>query len=383
MRILLVTHFYPGHGGGIERVAEQLARRMTAMGHDLTWAASDVDPSATASAGRALPMRCFNGIERLTGFPYPLWSPGSLRQLARAVHQADAVHVHDAIYAGSLAAAWLARRYRKPLVVTQHIGEVPLPPHLRPLLGLANRLGAWAVLKRASGVAFISPAVRQVFERLTGPQPTYAYVPNGVDTSIFHATHAPRAELKAALGLDPAHPLMLFVGRFVPKKRLPIVREMAACRPGWQWCVIGQGPEQPAHWGLANVHVPGALAQTRVADYCRAADLLVLPSEGEGFPLVVQEAMACGLPACITPAVASGATLPADCWLPLPEVTGDRAATVAAGLRAIDAWLAQPATLLAQQRARCAAYAADTWDWSRAVQQHLAMLNPIAAAEAR
>ena len=380
MRILLVTHFYPAHGGGVERVAEQLARHMRAQGHELTWAAGDNDPPPAADIAAALPMRAFNAVERLTGFPYPFWSPGSLRRLARQVQVSDAVHVHDAIYLGSLVAAWLAGRHRKPLIVTQHIGEVPLPRWLQPALALANRMGAWQVLRRARGVAFISPLVQAYFERLTGASVRHRHVPNGVDTAVFHPSAQPRATLKAALGLDPARPLLLFVGRFAPKKRLPLLRVLAEhAPPDWQWLVVGQGAEDPRSWGLANLSVREPMPHPALADHYRAADLLVLPSHGEGFPLVVQEAMACGLPAAITAEVAAGGQLPECLWVRLPEQPADFAV---AGTTALQVALAVSPTADRARRDACAAHAAASWNWGPAAAAHLRWLANEPAASA-
>lgn len=368
MRIVLVSHFYPAHGGGVEKVAAQLAARMAVDGAEVVWCASDTDAPPELAGVRCEPMASFNGIERFSGFPYPLWGLRSLMRLAHLVRAADAVHVHDCIYAGSLIAAWLGRRHRKRLVVTQHIGHVPLPAVLRPVLGCANRIGASRVLRRADGVGFISPAVRRYFEGLTGTSPRFHYVANGVDPEIFHPGGGEPHLARAALGLDPDRPLMLFVGRFVAKKRLPLVREMALLRPHWQWCVIGHGPEQLQVAGLPNVRVLPPMAQVDLATWYRAADLLVLPSEGEGFPLVVQEAMACGLPACITAEVAAGARMPRELWVELPEAPGE---TGRRGVAAIEAWLAKPhPERLARGRA-CAEYAAHAWRWEAAARAHL------------
>jgi len=370
MDIVLVTPFYPAHGGGVEKVAAQLAAGMVAAGHSVRWFASDCDAPPEWPGVHCEPMPSFNGVERWSGFPWPVWSPPALRRLARAVRQADAVHVHDAIYASSMAAAALARWYLKPLVVTQHIGAVPLPPLLRPLLALANRVGARLVLRAADAVAFISPAVRRYFESITGPDRRFHDVPNGVDASLFSPGPCGPAQQRALLGFDPHRPLLLFVGRWVPKKRLPLLREMAQARPDWQWCVIGQGPEQPAAWGLPNVRVLSPLPHDELVAYYRAADLLVLPSEGEGFPLVVQEAMACGLPACITADVAAGAVMPAALWLELPEAEAP-GATAALGVAAMAAWLSGPEDPRSVQRAACAQHAAGAWRWEQATQSHL------------
>jgi glycosyltransferase involved in cell wall biosynthesis len=371
MRIVLVTTFYPSHGGGIEKVAAQLAQRLAAGGHALVWCASDTDSPPILPGVQCLPMRSFNAVERLSGFPYPLWSPRALAQLSQQVRNSDAVHVHDAIYAGSLVAAWLARRHGKRLVVTQHIGTVPLPLPLRPMLGIANRLGARRVLLPAAGVAFISPAVRRYFESLLGAQAHFHDVPNGVDPSVFHPTADGAARTRIALDFEPGRPLMLFVGRFVAKKRLHLLREMAQARPDWQWCVIGRGPERPRDWGLPQVRVLAPMDQPQLADYYRAADLLVLPSHGEGFPLVVQEAMACGLPACITADVAAGSAMPHALWLQLPQAPGQ---TAALGVAVIDNWLAQDPAVRLQQRQDCAAFARQAWSWDTAAHTHAGWL---------
>jgi glycosyltransferase involved in cell wall biosynthesis len=370
MRLVLVTHFFPSHGGGIELVAAQIARRLAAEGHSVVWCASDVDPVPEIPGVESRPMRSLNLVERISGFPYPLWSPAALRQLAREIRAADAVHVHDAIYAGSLVAAWLARRADRRLVVTQHIATVPLPTLLRPVFSFANRAAAAAVLARADSVAFISPEVRRHFEGVIGERSGFGYVPNGVDAAVFHPPAGDRESLKETLGFDPRRPLLLFVGRFVAKKRLSFVRALAVRRADWQWCVVGQGPENPAAWALPNVAVPGPMSPQRLATLYQAADLLVLPSVGEGFPLVVQEAMACGLVPCIRAEVAAGAGLPDRLSVRLPPDGTPAVEECDLAERAIEQALERPPLELTLWRDEIASHARSHWSWDASARWH-------------
>src|SRR4051794_4952066 len=109
MTILVVTHYYSTHAGGIEIVAGSLAAQLGSS-HDIVWVASDCDPAPALTARvRLLPMRTINVVERLTGLPFPLWGPQSLVHLWRAVGLADVLHMHDIAYFGNWAAFVFAR----------------------------------------------------------------------------------------------------------------------------------------------------------------------------------------------------------------------------------------------------------------------------------
>jgi len=297
-RLLMVTHFFASHGGGIERVAGHLSRALAAAGHALGWSASSSDPAPDDAGVTALPLPCVNPTERLTGLPMPVPTPRGLAMLARAARAADAVIVHDALYVTSIAALIAARRAGRPVVLVQHIAELDFAnPVMRAIMRTAAALVVRPMLRAADQVVFISAAVRDAFAEVPmrrAPELLF----NGVDTATFHPVPAEGEgeRVRRELELPVTGPLVTFVGRFVAKKGLAVVRECAARRPDLTFVLAGGGPIDPRRWGLANVHVVGPLAPAGVAALLRQSAMLLLPSLGEGYPLVVQEAMACGLP---------------------------------------------------------------------------------------
>jgi glycosyltransferase involved in cell wall biosynthesis len=180
--------------------------------------------------------------------------------------------------------------------------------------------------------------------------------------------------LRERLGLSADRPVLLFVGRFVEKKGLRLLHELATGLPQCEWVFIGWGPEDPASWGLSHVRCPGSLPQRAIADYYRAADLLVLPSVGEGFPLVVQEAMACGLPAAISTETAAGAPEAARllwCLDLHPKVWHQALANFEAAGDQLDQW-----------RQMVADYAQRHWDWDVCVDGYLALFQSLVSSAA-
>lgn len=287
MRVLTVSHFYESHGGGIERVAGRLCREFARAGVDAVWSASAADPAPDGVA--TVPLACVNPSERLTGLPMPLPGPGAIRTLTREIRGSDAVVVHDALYATSILALVLAKACGKRVILVQHIAGIPFASRaLRFVMRIANFLVTRPMLWAADERVFISDTVRR---ELLGSPPRLAsqLLFNGVDGTIFHPAKADAAEARG-------NRTILFVGRYVEKKGLAVLRALAAARPDLNVLMAGSGPIKPASWRLSNVRDLGPQSPEALADLYRSADLLLLASVGEGYPLVMQEAMACGLP---------------------------------------------------------------------------------------
>lgn len=292
MRFLTVTHFFESHGGGIERVAAQICRHLSAQGHAASWAASAGDALLDDGGVDAIPLPCINPTEALTGLPMPIPGPRGTARLWSAVKGADVVIVHDALYCTSILAMVFAKLQRKPVILIQHVAEIAFASAaMRRVMALANRLVTRPMLRSADQVVFISDTVRQFFASARMKRPPLLQF-NGVDTAIFHPGEAERA----AFGLPEQGPLVAFVGRFVEKKGLSILQAVARRCPQVSFALAGAGPIDPRKWDLPNVHLLGSLPPERIAALFRSADMLLLPSVGEGYPLVIQEAMATGLP---------------------------------------------------------------------------------------
>jgi glycosyltransferase involved in cell wall biosynthesis len=374
-RVTLVTHYYPAHRGGVERIAGQLAERLAAAGvAEIEWHASDCDAAPPPAARlRSAPARSWNGIERALGVPYPVWSTGALRRLSRACASADVVHLHDCLYFPNVVAFLAARRAGRPVLVTQHIGHVPYRnPLLRGLHGAANHvLGRW-LLGSADQVVFESASVQEYFTRFVRFRSPPLLVPNGVDTGRFvPATREARRALRTQLGLPQERPLLLFLGRFVEKKGLPILRELAQHLPQAHWLFAGWGALDPSAWRLANVSVVHSPTTDELRSLYAAADLLVLPSVGEGVPLSVQEAMACGTPALVGEETAAG--IPQSAEVLPREPVGDA--------DSVRRWAARIETLLAsveELRPRVAAFAREQWSWERCARLYARALQDLA-----
>ncbi|MFT3829755.1 MAG: glycosyltransferase family 4 protein [Opitutaceae bacterium] len=311
MKILMVSNYFSNHGGGIEIVAGNLAATLTKMGCNVTWSAFS-SGLPTASPARILPLQGSNMMEKRTGIPYPILSSSSIRRLREEVAASDIVHLHDCIYESSRVAARHARKLGKPVIITQHIGALPFKGlHHKLLYRMAENFFTQPMLRRASKVVFISENVRTYYRACFIREKQAETIFNGLDSSLFRFG-ADRTADRTALRLPADARISLFVGRFVEKKGLERIQALARQDPQVQWILIGRGPIDPSAWKLPNVRVVGQVPQPEIARWLNAADLFTLLSTGEGFPLVVQEALACGCPAFVSDEIATACPLIRD-----------------------------------------------------------------------
>lgn len=134
-----------------------------------------------------------------------------------------------------------------------------------------------------------------------------AVVLTPIDTVGFRV--ADRIEACRTAGLPPARRYLLFVGRLADgvKRVGALIRMFGTLvdrHADADLVIAGDGPDGPMLRRLAEAHAPGRIhfvgwiaGTERLAALYNAAECLVLPSMREGFPTVVGEALACGLPA--------------------------------------------------------------------------------------
>lgn len=154
-----------------------------------------------------------------------------------------------------------------------------------------------------------------------GAKPERVFVvPHVVDTDYFAAEsrrlQPQRTSLRAGWGLENSSTVFLFAGKFIPKKRpLDFVDAIAMANSNGariEGLMIGDGPlrevcEERVRCQNLPVKFTGFLNQTQITRAYVAADFLVLPSDGgETWGLVVNEAMACGLPCLVSDRVGCG-----------------------------------------------------------------------------
>lgn len=300
MRILEVSNFMPPHPGGIEVMVDTLFQGLRQRGHDVRWIAG-ATPAAPGVSGPQVRVPAWNWLERNLHVPMPVWAPSGWRQLHALIREVDVVHAHDCLYLSSSVAAALCRVHRKPLLITQHVGEVPYGGVLDTVQGVAYRTLGRAVLTSADEVVTYSPHVQAYFARV-GVRRPLRLIPLGFEPRFQPLPESERPRVRASFGLPPTGPLVLFAARLVPKKGVDLVirvqQRLAA--EGVRLVVAGDGPLAPDIAGLPGTLHLRQVEHARMHELYAAADVLLLPSRGEGLPLTLQEGMLTGLPAVVS-----------------------------------------------------------------------------------
>jgi glycosyltransferase involved in cell wall biosynthesis len=323
VRICIVARIVPAHGiGGMQDHTADLARGLVAAGNEVEL--------ITARHPDGLREEEVDGVRRHhveaspDDFTNREWREGSYEAFVRI----NASQRFDVVHGEGSSALQLVRRgihHATPFVVMFHgnfLGLVKasfrrqlrarspfqVVREQRGLASLARRhfsKGNWWVFRDCEAIV---PSAQQVTDTCRSHRldPARVHVvPNGVDTSIFRPRS--QAEIRAALGL-PNGFFFVCAGRLSHEKgthhalrALALGRENA---PDARLLIVGDGAErgrlerQASELGLDDqVVFAGAQPPEKMPAFLAAADAFLFPTErDEAAPLVLPQAMACGLP---------------------------------------------------------------------------------------
>ena len=258
-------------------------------------------------------------------------------RIMRLAGTVDVVHAHGHQAAVIGAVAVLRARPRPRFVVSLHND---LPPGRRS--GPVARAVQWA-LRRADLVTGASEDLVDLARSLGAAPVELATVTSPRLAALLETGPAPAGErdaLRVEAGAGTSGPLVVTVSRIAPQKDLhTLVTAARASRSGATWMVIGGGDDAlraDLEKEASGIPLLFLGARDDVASWLRAADVFVLTSRWEARALVVQEAMAAGVPV-VAPRTGGLPGLVGDAGVLVP--VGDPAAVAAA----VDALVADPA----------------------------------------
>ncbi|MFH1359467.1 MAG: glycosyltransferase [Candidatus Omnitrophota bacterium] len=215
---------------------------------------------------------------------------GIVEKLRQESWHPDLVHANE--YAVIFPAWLIGRKYKIPVILSEHCSEFPLK--------LISGLNAWLVrffLNRISRILPVSKFLENAIISY-GIKTPCEIVPNIIPNDIFY----PAEEKKSRPTKE-----MLFVGYLKPIKGLPFlfraIASVSKKRKDFVLRIVGEGERGDEYAQMVHdlgiddfVKFEGRKTKPEVAQLMRACDFLVHPSQMETFGVTVAEALMCGKP---------------------------------------------------------------------------------------
>lgn len=230
----------------------------------------------------------------------------NIRRFEATHGKVDILHAHVAYPAGFVAMK-LAKRLNIPYVVTEHMSPFPFASFMQK--GRVSPLVS-RPLQQASKVISVNQLLGQSIQRKVGVKSLCVH--NMVDEHRFRLAQNPKSVTATSACYDTNATVKkaLFVGRLEEQKGVVyLLKALGQMDASLSLTIVGEGEQTASLKQLAQllklherhtVHWEGWKSQEELVTYYQSHDFLVLPSLHENNPLVLLEALACGLPIVAT-----------------------------------------------------------------------------------
>jgi len=296
MNICLLGQF-PPHIGGISSHTYLLARELTKRG-DKVYVITYPHPEIKDLNGISVETSFTVNIKGLRGLLFFISASIKLFSLIRK-YDINIIHAHFLIPPG-LIAVLVGGLTRRKVAVTVHGSDIFIQAS-NPVL---RRLTKY-ILKKADIIAVVDETIVEKISELEieGVNEKIEITPNAVDLEKFNPQN--KSNFLQEIGLNTQKPVILFVGNLVAQKGLKyLLQAKKYLKYPAQLVIVGDGPLMGELQEIVNtdkiedVHFTGA--RRDINQIMPSADIYVLPSISEGFPITLIEAFASGLPAVAT-----------------------------------------------------------------------------------
>ena len=286
--VVQVISYFPPHLGGMENCAAHIADGLVDKGYTVSVYTSNIGYSRGVVNSSKSQVHYLMSLE----FAHtPILFTLFFRLLTLPRHSLIHLHVSQAF---TPEVVYLIAKIRKiPYIAHIHLDVGPSGP-FGFLLETYKKLFLKRVLQSAAKIICLSePQKKLIAVKYMLPLASIVVIPNGVAKTYF-------IEGKTSA---KAVPHLLFVGRLVVQKNLPLIIEaISHMQTSVYLDIVGEGELRGnietliQKYGLQNVKLHGKKTGRELIEYYKSADLFVLPSLMEGISLSMLEALAAGLP---------------------------------------------------------------------------------------
>jgi glycosyltransferase involved in cell wall biosynthesis len=187
-----------------------------------------------------------------------------------------------------------------------------LPTLMEERLATRVVIGVGALLSRnADSIVYNTRASIAQHQRIGYAKGGTVWIPNGFDTNRFRPNAVARSRVRAEFGIEAGTSVVGLAARYHPIKDQPMLLRAAAqvhaADPGVKFLLVGRGVDEPRS-GLRELAIQLGIGEsvrlvgdrTDMESVINGFDISCLTSRAEGFPNVVGESMACGVPVIAT-----------------------------------------------------------------------------------